>query len=76
MEKKLKKFGVYFNTTLIDTIEAESFEEAEAIALEKVERVPAQLIYKGKVLYEDDSGCDDVDETFYDNFIIKPLEEK
>jgi len=75
MAKKLK-FGVYFNTTLIDTIEAESFKEAEAMALKKVERMPARLIYKGEVLYEDDSGCDDVDETFYDNFIIKPLKEK
>jgi len=73
MAKRIK-FGVYFNDELIDTIEAESKEEAEEMAYEKIEKVPSQLKYKGKTLYEDDVASDDVDEAFDDGFWVKPLE--
>jgi len=72
MAKKMK-FGVYFDDELIDTIEAESKEEAEEMAYDEIERVPAQLKYKGKTLYEDDTVSDDVDVAFDDGFQVKPL---
>jgi len=73
MEKKLKKFGVYFNTDLIDTIEAESLEDAEEIAYSEIDQVPSQLKYKGRTLYEISEATDDVEEAFNSYFQVKPL---
>jgi len=72
MAKKLK-FGVYFEEELIDIIEAESQEDAQEMAYNEIEKVPAQLKYKGKTLYEDDTVSDDVDVAFDDGFQVKPL---
>jgi len=71
-----KKFGVYFEDELIDTIEAENQEEAEDIVLKEVEEIPSQLKYRGKILYEDDNVSDEVDNAYFDDFRIKPLKEK
>jgi len=68
-----KKFGVYFDGELIDTIEAESQEEAQEIAYNEIEQIPSQLRYKGKTLYESDDVTDDVEEEFDTNFLVKPL---
>ena len=73
MEKKLKKFGVYFDGELIDTIEAESLEDAEEIAYSEIDQVPSQLKYKGRTLYESDEANDDVEEAFNSYFQVKPL---
>jgi len=70
---KKNKFGVYFNDELIDTIEAESIEDAEEIAYSKIDKVPSQLKYKGKTLYESDEPSDDVEEAFDSYFQVKPL---
>ena len=72
MEAK-KKFGVYFDGELIDTIEAGSQEEAQEMAYDKIDRIPSQLTYKGKTLYESDDVTDDVEEMFDDYFQVKPL---
>jgi len=72
MAKKLK-FGVYFNDELVDTIEAGSQEEAQEMAYDEIERVPAQLKYKGKTIYEDDIVSDEVDEMFDNEFSVKPM---
>jgi len=72
MAKKLK-FGIYFDGELIDTIEAETQEEAEEIAYEKIEKIPSQLKYKGKTIYECDIVSDEIDEAFDDKFLIKKL---
>jgi len=74
--KAKKKFGVYFEGELIDTIEAETQEEAEEIAYEKIEKIPSQLKYKGKTLYENDEITDDIDEAFDDGFCVKPLKKE
>jgi len=66
-----KKFGVYFGGELIDTIEAESQEEAQEIAYNEIEQIPSQLRYKGKTLYESDNITDDVEEVFDDDFLVK-----
>jgi len=75
MEKK-QKFGVYFNSELIDTIEAESQEEAQEMAYDKIERIPSQLVYKGKTLYESDEVTDDVEDMFREYFQVKSLKEE
>jgi len=75
MAKKMK-FGVYFDGELIDTIEAESLEEAEEKAYEKIEKIPSNLKYKGKTLYECDVVSDDVDEAFDNYFQIKSLKKE
>jgi len=72
MEAK-KKFGVYFDGELIDTIEADSLEDAEEIAYSEIEQVPSQLKYKGETLYESDELADDVEEAFDEYFQVKPL---
>jgi len=72
MEAK-KKFGVYFDGELIDTIEADSLEDAEEIAYSETEQVPSQLKYKGETLYESDELADDVEEAFDEYFQVKPL---
>ena len=72
MEVK-KKFGVYFDGELIDTIEADSLEDAEEIAYSEIEQVPSQLKYKGETLYESDELADDVEEAFDEYFQVKPL---
>jgi len=72
MAKKMK-FEVYFNTTLIDTIEAESLEDAEKIAYSEIDQVPSQLKYKGKTLYESDEATNDVYEAFNSHFQVKPF---
>jgi len=72
MVKKIK-FGVYFNDKLIDTIEAESLEDAEEIAYSEIDQVPSQLKYKGRTLYESDEASDDVKEEFNSYFQVKPL---
>jgi len=72
MAKKMK-FGVYFNDELIDTIEAESLEDAEEIAYSEIDQIPSQLEYKGKTLYESDEASDDVEEAFNSYFQVKPL---
>ena len=72
MEAK-KKFGVYFDGELIDTIEADSLEDAEEIAYSEIEQAPSQLKYKGEILYESDELDDDVKEAFDDHFQVKPL---
>ena len=68
-----KKFGVYFDGELIDTIEAESLEDAEEIAYSEIDRVPSQLKYKGRTLYESDEPSDDIEEAFDEYFQVKPL---
>ena len=75
MEKK-QKFGVYFDSELIDTIEAESQEEAQEMAYDKIERIPSQLVYKGKTLYESDEVTDDVEDMFREYFQVKSLKEE
>jgi len=72
MEAK-KKFGVYFDGELIDTIEAESLEDAEEIAYSEIDQVPSQLKYKGRTLYEISEATDDVEEAFNSYFQVKPL---
>jgi len=72
MAKKLK-FGVYFNDVLVDTIEAGSQEEAQEMAYDEIEKVPSQLKYKGKIIYEDDIASDEVDEMFDNEFSVKPM---
>ena len=57
----------------IDTIEAESLEDAEEIAYSEIDQVPSQLKYKGKTLYESNEATDDVEEMFDDYFQVKPL---
>jgi len=74
MENKAKKkFGVYFDGELIDTIEADSLEDAEEIAYSEIDQVPSQLKYKGRTLYESDEATDDVEEAFNSYFQVKPL---
>ena len=68
-----KKFGVYFDGELIDTIEAETIEDSEEIAYSKIDKVPSQLKYKGKTLYESDEPSNDVEEAFDSYFQVKPL---
>ena len=68
-----KKFGVYFDGELIDTIEAESQEEAQETAYNEIERIPSQLRYKGKTIYESDEVTDDVEEEFDTDFLVKEL---
>ena len=74
METEMKeKFGVYFDDKLIDIVEAEDLEEAEFIALKKIETIPLKLVYKGKVLFEDNNLSDYAEDEFYGKFYVKPL---
>jgi len=75
MERKTK-FGVYFNGELIDTIEAESLEDAEEMAYDEIDRIPSQLTYKGKTLYESEEVTEDVEDMFDSYFQVKPLKEE
>jgi len=71
-----KKFGVYFDGELIDTIEAESLEDAEEMAYSEIDQVPSQLKYKRRTLYESDEASNDVEEAFNSYFQVKPLKSK
>jgi len=74
METETKeKFGVYFDKKLIDIVEAEDLEEAESIAFDKIEKIPLKLVYKGKVLFEDNNLSDYAEDEFYGRFCVKPL---
>ena len=63
-----EKFGVYFDDKLIDIVEAEDLEEAEFISLKKIEKIPLRLVYKGKVLFEDNNLSDYAEVSFTESF--------
>jgi len=78
MENKTKKkFGVYYYSELIDTIEATSLDEAKRIAFRKVGQVPAQLKYNGKIIDESNVYMsDDLYEDLKNKFHVKMLKER
>jgi len=70
---KKEKFGVYFDDELIDVVEAEDLEEAEFISHKKIKTIPLKLIYKGKILLEDDNLSDYAEDELYGRLYVKPL---